>query len=779
MPSASLAPCAATSHIPLDTLMGMCRRTPVALALWMLLVAACGDDLPSSADAGGTTSAATTSTATTEAATTSDATTGAATTSDATTDTGAADTTSGGTAPDLPPVANDGLLLTRMASWPGGGLELTVALEDAQGFAVTDDHSRELGLRWTDGQEDVAIAVRQTRPDESSGHLLIMIAPEPTAPEHDELLAGVAALIAERPAAERIALYRWGATIDQMVGFTRDREVLARVLEQVPMGTAQGSTFTPQAAMEEAAHQVARVGNDQDRDLRWALLVGRELPGPAVDIGARAERSVLVQWVFRDLAPADLDLMGQGRVVDWLAPGGLAAALTEAQARVESFRDAFYELGLCGVPLEGREAELTLQGQDRGLIVDLDGGAAEDRSPSLTASCDPEAVLDGPRPYPEVIDFELTPAQWDVYQQRLADGSKDDFALSVRAWDDGPAVTATAHLRGQGSFWCERRNYALDLDTNAKRHWMPGAATDEFYLLSMCLDDRYVRAYTVYQLYARIGVFPLEFRFVELRLNGQSRGVYLLLEKPTEALVDDDARVRAVIRRGFAAGSTFPDVKYTSTTVPEAEAAYASLLSELSLPSGAGLSAALDDRLDGRGYLALLAMNSLLENGDYVDESWLSSTEHVHADGTIGDWYAFVGWDPDDAFSACHYGGGYAYADPYALAYCAESEIDEIVLRDPVTYARYVDVLEALSSEITPAVFADAADATAADLSYYLQQPGIAAAMTELVQANPAAVDPLVAQAEIQAAVSGLEASFQARRQLLIDRVAEYQVMNP
>ncbi len=744
----------------------------MAFALLLHLVAACGDDAPSSADTGGTTS-----TGTTSDATTSTSTTVVTTTSTATTDTGMADTTSG-MEPDLPPVANDALLLTRMASWPGGGLELTVALEDAQGFAVTDDHSDELGLRWTDDQQSVALAVRQTRPDESSGYLLIMIAPEPTAPEHDELLAGVAELVAQRPATERIALYRWGETIDQMVGFTSDRELLARVLEQVPMGTAQGSTFTPQAALEAAAHQVAQVGNDQDRGLRWALLVGRALPGPAVDIGAQAERSVLAQGGFRDLAPADLELMGQGRVVDWLAAGGLSAALTEAHARIEGSRDAFHEIGLCGVPLEGREAELTLQGQDRGLVVELEGGAPEDRSPSLTASCTPQAVLDGPRPYPEVIDFEFTPAEWDVYQQRLATDSEEDFALSVRVWDDGPAGVAAAHLRGQGSFWCERRNYTLDLATDAKRHFMPGAATDEFYLLSMCLDDRYVRAYTVYQLYARLGVFPMEFRFVELRLAGESRGVYLLVEKPKEALVDDDARVRAVIRRGFSGGSTYPEVKYTSTTVPEAEAAYWSLLDELELPVGAALSAALDDRLDSRGYLALLAMNSLLHNGDYVDESWLSSTEHLHTDGTIGDWYAFVGWDPDDAFSDCHYGGAYAYADPYALAYCAESELDEIVLRDPVTYARYVDVLEALSTEITPAVFDDAADTTAADLSYYLQQPGVAAAMTELVQANPAAVDPLVAQAEIQGAVSWLKASFQARRQLVMDGVVEYHVQN-
>lgn len=749
------------------------------MGLALLLLSGCGDDLPSSLDAGtGTTGAGTTGMGTADAGTADAGTTGAGTADAGTADSGTADSGTGDTGPDLPPTASDSILLTRMASWPGGGLELTVALEDPEGFALGEDHSGDLALRWTDDQQSAAIAVQRTPPDESSGHLLIMIAPEQTAKEHDEILAMVAELIARRPETERIALYRWGQSIEQMVSFTSDRELLARVLERVPMGTAQGSAFTPADALSEATHQVGRVANDQERGLRWALIVGRELPGAPVDISVQSSRSVVVQWVFRGLDEQDLDVMGHGRAVDWLTPG-LDAALVEAEARVEDFRDSFYEIGLCGVPLEGREAELVLQDRDDGLVATLTGGAPEDRSPSLAAMCDPQGVLDGPRPHPEVIDFELTPAEWDVYQQRLATGSKDDFALSVGLWDDAPAGAAMAHLRGQSSLWCNRRNYTLDLATDTPRHLMPGSATDEFYLLSMCLDDRYVRAFTAYQLYAQQGVFPLEFRFVELRINGQTRGVYLLIEKAKEALVDDNARVRAVIRRGFTPDFTFADVKYTSSTVPEAMNGYASLLSQLGIPSGEALSSTLDDRMDSRAYLTLLATNSLLQNGDYVDEHWLTSTEHLRADGTIGDWYTSMGWDPDDIFSGCHYGGGFAYPDPYELAYCAEAEIDDIILQDPVTYARYVDMLESLSNELTEDVFDEAADATAAGLVYYLQQPGIAAAMTELLQANPGAADPMVAEAEIVAATSSLKTSFAARRQLLIDRVAEYRLLNP
>ena len=64
-----------------------------------------------------------------------------------------------------------------------------------------------------------------------------------------------------------------------------------------------------------------------------------------------------------------------------------------------------------------------------------------------------------------------------------------------------------------------------------------------------------------------------------------------------------------------------------------------------------------------------------------LDEHWLTSTEHLRADGTLGDWYASSGWDPDDSFSGCHYEGLYSFLDPYGLAYCAEAEIDDIKAR--------------------------------------------------------------------------------------------------
>ena len=745
----------------------------------LLSLAACGDDLPSQGGAASSdTGVADTGPvgADTTAAPPAD---GESTEAGMTGETGDASSESGDTGPQPPAEVNPEIMLTRMSSWPGGGLELTLALEDEHGFPITEDLSADLELRWLDDQTSVPIAAEPTVPDASSGHLLVMVAPGETPLEHTQVLAVVSDLIERRPAAERIALYRWGDAVEQLVDFTHDRERLTRVLQRLPMGTAKGSAITPTDALAEATHEVTRVGNRLDRGLRWVLMVGRDFPGDPVDASLQTADSSFVQWVFRDLEPSAIDLMGAGRVVDWLSPGGLAAALVEAEARAEDFRDSVYEIGLCGVPPEGRVAQLTVADHPPGLITNLTGGAPEDRSSSYEASCEPQVVRDGPRPFPEVIDFRFTPEQWEVYQQRLAVNSKDDFELTVNVWDDAPAGPAVAHLRGQTSLGCSRRNYTLDLDTGTRRHWLPGSSTDEFYLLSMCLDDRYLRAHTVYQLYAQLGVFPLAFRLVELRLDGQSRGIYMLMEKAKEALVQDSARVRSVIRRGFSGGSTFADVKHSATTDEEAADAYDALLAELYMPSGDALSVTLDERIDSQAYLRQLALNTLLRNGDYVDENWLVSTDYFHADGTVGDWYAFMSWDPDDIFSGCHYGGSFAYPDPYDIAYCAEAELDEIILRDPVTYARFVDTVESVSEQISQDVFDEAVDATAASLVYYLQQPGIAPAMTELLQSNPAATDPAVAQQDVLDAAESLKQDYADRRQLIADRVAAYRLLHP
>ena len=680
---------------------------------------------------------------------------------------------------DIPVSEGEGVLLTRLAHWPTGGASLTVRLEDGDGWPLAGDRAGDLQFSWDDTGESQDITVRRAAPDPTSGHLLLLLVPESDAAAHDQMLAGVESFLRTRPAGERIALFRWQQTIDQLSNFTTDRDLLASVLQRVPT-RPDGALLAPTNALQTAVFEARRVTHDEDRGLRSVVVVGSSLPEGVADSDGQ---SVLVQWAIDAPTAEDIERAGAGRLAAWQDHGGLAGALDEIATRMDAFRDAFYDIALCGVPLRGRVGMLTLAGEEARLVASLPGGPPEDRpageAPGAVPACVEQAILDGPRIYPEVIDFIFSGEERSVYEDRLSANSKDDFDLSVRLWDGGAEVPARAHLRGKGSLGCERRNYTLDLDTGQGRYLMPDSSTDEFYVLSMCLDTHYVRAYTVYALLGQFGLFPPEFRFIELRLDGVTRGVYLLMEKTKEAVVDDNSRVRSVLRRGFAPDATSVEVKYSATTTAAADADYHALVAEMSGLSGEDLSAAMDARLDTEGYLRLLAINSLLRNGDHVDEMWLTATEHLGQDGTIGGWYTVMGWDPDDVFRNCHYGGSYAYQDTYALSYCAEAELDDYILGDPVMYERYVDVLEEVLQDIDEVVFQTWLDHTADDLLYYIWKPGIAPAMVEMVQQNPATADPEVAEGEIRGVLDSLAVQFANRRLQLQGRVIDYRAQKP
>jgi hypothetical protein len=101
------------------------------------------------------------------------------------------------------------------------------------------------------------------------------------------------------------------------------------------------------------------------------------------------------------------------------------------------------------------------------------------------------------------------------------------------------------------------------------------------------------------------------------------------------------------------------------------------------------------------------------------------------------------------------------------------------LLSDPVTYARYVDVLQGVIDAITQQRFRAALDETAAELEVYISRPEIAAAMVELIEDVPGATDPKVALQEIAAEIDALEAALVARRALLQQRIDTYRAENP
>lgn len=348
--------------------------------------------------------------------------------------------------------------------------------------------------------------------------------------------------------------------------------------------------------------------------------------------------------------------------------------------------------------------------------LNIDGDACEVRSPTILptrhlsrrgprASC----ATDSRFPYPDDVALEFSAEERAIferyrqfykgsYEEMLV--SKSSFELSLR-FDEGSRIRATARFRGVSSFRdCERRKSLAitlaDVDQGGYR-LMPGSLSDRIFLISMCVDDRYVKTHLVLSMAKKLGLFPHTFRYVRLKLRTRGEqqtehlGIYLLMDNPRSSLERSHEQLSVVVRRRFDPARLSNDMKaipdvatYGDLDRVTGRVLYERVVLASELCEGDACFTSLDDLLDVTGYLRWLALMTWVESGDYVDELWLYASNEsgrhrfkVHA------------WDPDDSFESCHHGGVDAIKD-FAFLYCAEGAIDRVLLRSEDMLARYL-----------------------------------------------------------------------------------------
>ncbi len=626
---------------------------------------------------------------------------------------------------ETPTVASGQLGLVRQVSWPGGGTEITIKISTPTGDPLG---SAEIGAFRVsvDGAivgEDSMAVTPQALP---VGFTALLVRPAETQELRANQIVLLKGFLQERSSEERIGLFLWRERVEQLANFTRDRDRLDGQLDKL-VG------MEPSAEVQDAHEALIDVEN------RLFAVEGR---------GPRGMRAVVVEGADVPTLPA--------------TRAAVAVGVAGASNRLEEFASSsYFRVSVCG-GLAGGNAELAVVGLEGVLPLGLAPALPE----SATDACDVTQMGPGLRGYPESIELVFTDAERGVYDQRVSSLSKSDFDLSVRL-DGGAQIAASAHLRGKGTLGCERKSYTLTL-AGPSRHLLPASRTDEFYLLSMCADDRYVQQYTANQLMKELGLYPLEFRYIEVVLDGQNQGVYLLLEKPREELVRDGSGVHSVMRRRFI--SSPPEEFFESkfdTGEFDAETMYGAASSD---------KTSLAEQIDLEQYLHFLALMTAYQNGDYIDEIWVVASEQRLADDTASLWFETMAWDNDDLFSECHYTGRFAFVDENELVYCAEAAIDSALLSDPILYSRYVDVLESVLEEhVTPDRFDAAVDATEVAIMPILSKAGVSAAMVRLIADNPGAIDPEEAKRDVAAKLESLRSQYRQRHSLLLDRISAYR----
>jgi hypothetical protein len=577
-------------------------------------------------------------------------------------------------------------------------------------------------------------------------------------------------LIQQRPPEERIGIFRWGTAITQASDFIRDRRLLSAQLKQATL-VDKGPLLSLAQALEAIREDLEGVESPTFQGIRALFVIAPhlKLTEEFPDSISLWLRAVVKQW-----KPSLIPTTSMKSKVLELASEG---AEDESIARLSTALDrtlskGFHTLSLCP-PSQSSQLLLRILTPT---IQEIPVVLPSARVALLRPKACPPSSSSSPRlPFPQSIDLIFSEDERAVYQARLKDNSKEPFAAQVRMQADEQPISAKVKLRGQSSLACSRRNYAINLTGKEPYPLMKGAASDEFFLISLCLDNRYINQYTANQLMGQLGLFPFHFQWVELRIEQKSRGLYLLLEKPEQALRDNHSRVQAIFRRVMDIDQKEPEIVFAKLAPTKALEQYQQMLQQMLHRTGSALLDELNHHLDLPSYLRWIALMTLLGNGDYTDEVFYMATESVNEQGQASPFYSIFSWDADDLFCPCHHQGRFALRDPYGLLYCTESVLDHHIFKVPQIYALYVDILEEVLKQITPTVFQDALNNTTAGLLKWLTVEPIRLAMGELLERNPKAAQFAEATQDILQSAEQLMQKFKAQHELLLLQLQKYQ----
>ncbi len=321
----------------------------------------------------------------------------------------------------------------------------------------------------------------------------------------------------------------------------------------------------------------------------------------------------------------------------------------------------------------------------------------------------------------QTFELVMTPEQVDAVRRERTREAR--YIVGTRI-GGVPGPSAEINLRGKGTFFCARRSFTVRFDEPARIGDSP--PLEHLTLLSMCEDTPYLRMHSASAIMRAIGLFPAWFGFAELRYGEGTRGVYLMVERPRKAADRVSGGTDLVIRRLNDAEEEIkvPD----EDDIGDREAVLGPYRALYTLADGLSGEALLDQlgrRMDYTAYLDWLALNSVLENGDYRDEVYFYARPGPV--GAADPWFAIMPWDYDGVQTRCHVGNPI----PEPLMYCAESGLDRPVMSDPVVQARYVERLQRLiDGPLSPAAYAEAVRRSAAELAVYLARPGVLEIMT-------------------------------------------------
>jgi spore coat protein H len=306
-------------------------------------------------------------------------------------------------------------------------------------------------------------------------------------------------------------------------------------------------------------------------------------------------------------------------------------------------------------------------------------------------------LLDLGKKIENVISLTISDLQYDALQSNT--GEKYTLWANKLVINGDTLEPREISTRGQTTLMFRRKSLGFRLKSEALfRHAGRTDSLNRFSLISLSMDKYYCRNRLAFEMMEEIGIFKLFYSYCELRINGRSEGIFMVIEEPEDwALRKEHSPL--VIRRGY--NHTIEKTKTDNKTDKEYTKKYLSFYKQiyksLDNQKGEELYKTLSQWIDMDFYMKWIAFNFIVHNGDYSDEVFFYIEPEIEK-------YRIIPWDYDDIFAVTPHEGKEQRHEAIGnkLLYSSEDKLDVIIANDQYLYKVYLKTLKEVLNKLSP-----------------------------------------------------------------------------
>lgn len=317
-----------------------------------------------------------------------------------------------------------------------------------------------------------------------------------------------------------------------------------------------------------------------------------------------------------------------------------------------------------------------------------------------------------------VISLELSDSQYESIQS--VTGEKISLRNPKVIINGETIVPEEIHTRGNTTLYYKRKSFSFKLNSKATfQHGERIEKVKKFDVLSLSMDRYYTHNRLAFGMMEKIGLFNLFYTFCDLRINGKSEGIFMIVEKPQDwAMHKEESPF--VIRRGYdhRMDKIELDKKIEKSEIRNYKDSYKNIYKSLNKYEGEELYNVLSEELVLEDYMKWLAFNFFVKNGDYSDEVFFYIDPDINK-------FRIIPWDYDDIFAMTPHEGMDKHSKEIGekLMFSTEDVFDVKIASDPFLYNIYLKILKGVLNDLSSHDLKEIFEDTYAELlPYFLDE---------------------------------------------------------